>query len=73
MRFGHFSFGSLRIDSRPFEHDVVIDRGETRDRRKSRPRNSAMTLDTRHYPLGRTYPGNAANSSSVPVHTADCG
>ena len=34
MRFGKFSFGFLRIDGRPFEHDVVIDRGEIRDRRK---------------------------------------
>jgi len=34
MRFDHFAFGSLRIDGRAFEHDVVIDRGEIRDRRK---------------------------------------
>jgi hypothetical protein len=34
MHFGKFSFGSLRIDGRPFEHDVVIDRGEIRDRKK---------------------------------------
>jgi len=34
MHFGKFSFGCLRIDGRPFEHDVVIDRGEIRDRKK---------------------------------------
>ncbi len=34
MHFGNFSFGFLRIDGRPFEHDVVIDRGEIRDRKK---------------------------------------
>ena len=34
MHFGNFSFGSLRIDGRTFEHDVVIDRGEIRDRKK---------------------------------------
>ena len=34
MHFGNFSFGSVRIDGRPFEHDVVIDRGEIRDRKK---------------------------------------
>jgi hypothetical protein len=72
MRFDDFSFGSLRIDDSTYEHDVVIDRGEIRDRKKSRPRNSAMTLDTRHCPSRRTYPGNAASSSSVLVHTADC-
>jgi hypothetical protein len=34
MRFGNFSFGSLRIDDSTYEHDVVIDRGEIRDRKK---------------------------------------
>ena len=34
MRFGNFSFGSLRIGGRLFEHDVVIDRGEIHDRNK---------------------------------------
>ncbi len=34
MRFDNFSFGSLRIDDSTYEHDVVIDRGEIRDRRK---------------------------------------
>jgi len=34
MCFGNFSFGSLRIDGRPYEHDVVIVRGEIRDRKK---------------------------------------
>jgi len=30
----NFSFGSLRIDGRPFEHDVVSNRREIRDRKK---------------------------------------
>ena len=34
MRFDTFSFGSLRIDDSTYEHDVVIDRGEIRNRRK---------------------------------------
>jgi hypothetical protein len=34
MRFDNFSFGSLRIDDSTYEHDVVIDRGEIRDRKK---------------------------------------
>jgi hypothetical protein len=34
MHFDNFSFGSLCIDGRPFEHDVVIDRGEIHDRKK---------------------------------------
>ena len=34
MRFDNFSFGSLQIDDSTYEHDVVIDRGEIRDRKK---------------------------------------
>jgi hypothetical protein len=34
MRFESFSFGSIRIDGVTYEHDVVIDRGEVRKRRK---------------------------------------
>ena len=34
MRFETFSFGSLRIDGVTYDHDVVIDRGEVRKRKK---------------------------------------
>ena len=34
MRFQAFSFGSLRIDGLTYNHDVVIDRGEVRKRKK---------------------------------------
>jgi hypothetical protein len=34
MQFDGFSFGSIRIDGLTYEHDVVIDRGEVRRRRK---------------------------------------
>jgi hypothetical protein len=34
MQFGNFSFGSIRIDGTAYEHDVVIDRGEVRSRKK---------------------------------------
>jgi hypothetical protein len=34
MRFEAFSFGSVRIDGVTYNHDVVIDRGEIRKRRK---------------------------------------
>ena len=36
MRFEKFSFGSIRIDAVTHEHDVVIDRGTVR-RRKKKP------------------------------------
>jgi len=34
MHFDKFSFGSVRIDGSIYEHDVVIDRGKIRRRRK---------------------------------------
>src|SRR5215510_7755354 len=34
MRFEKFSFGSIRVDRVTYEHDVVIDRGEVRKRKK---------------------------------------
>src|SRR6516164_7349877 len=34
MRFDGFSFGSVRIDGVTHEHDVVIDRGQVRKRKK---------------------------------------
>jgi hypothetical protein len=34
MRFENFSFGSIRIDGTTYEHDVVIDRGHARKRKK---------------------------------------
>jgi hypothetical protein len=34
MRFEEFSFGSIRIDGTTHEHDVVVDRGQVRKRKK---------------------------------------
>ncbi len=34
MRFDNFSFGSITIDGNVYEHDLVIDRGEIRKRKK---------------------------------------
>jgi hypothetical protein len=34
MRFEQFSFGSIQIDGVAYDHDVVIDRGEVRKRKK---------------------------------------
>jgi len=34
MFFDKFSFGSLQIDGRLYEHDVIIDRGKIRRRHK---------------------------------------
>jgi len=34
VRFADFSFGSIQIDDVTYEHDVLIDRGEIRKRKK---------------------------------------
>jgi hypothetical protein len=34
MRFEKFSFGSIRIDGVTYEHDVIIDHGHVRKRKK---------------------------------------
>src|ERR1700738_951111 len=34
MRFDDFSFGALKIDGVTYGHDVVLDRGEIRERKK---------------------------------------
>ena len=34
MRIEDFSFGSIQIDAETYEHDVVIDQGEIRKRKK---------------------------------------
>ena len=34
MRFESFSFGSIQIDGVVYQHDLVIDRGEIRKRKK---------------------------------------
>jgi hypothetical protein len=34
MRFGRFTFGSIEVDGETYEHDLVVDRGRVRKRRK---------------------------------------
>ena len=34
MRIEEFSFGSIQIDGETYEHDVVIDQGEIKKRKK---------------------------------------
>jgi hypothetical protein len=49
MRFESFSFGSIRIDGVTYEHDVVIDHGEVRKRKKGPSRK--FRDDFSHTPL----------------------
>ena len=34
MRFGSFRFGSIEVDGTTYDHDLVIDRGDVRKRKK---------------------------------------
>ena len=49
MRFERFSFGSVRIDGVSYDHDVVIDRGEVRKRKKKASKKFREAF--RHTPL----------------------
>ena len=49
MRFDHFSFGTIRIDGSMCEHDVVVDRGEVRKRKKGPSKQFSDAFD--HTPL----------------------
>jgi len=49
VRFDKFSFGSLRIDGITYEHDVMIDHGQIR-KRKKKP-SKKFREDFGHTPL----------------------
>jgi hypothetical protein len=49
MRFEVFSFGSIRIDGVTYEHDVIIDQGQVR-KRKKKP-SKKFREDFGHTPL----------------------
>jgi len=49
MNFGKFHFGSIEIDGVTYEHDVVIDRGKVRKRKKKPSRKFRGELG--HTPL----------------------
>ena len=73
MRFGKFSFGFIQIDGSTYEHDVIIDRGEIRKRKKKPSKKFRQQFG--HTPLSnrkRKSPGDAAKLSSALVHTVDC-
>jgi hypothetical protein len=38
MRFSGYSFGSIRVDGVTYDHDLVIDRGKIRKRKKAASR-----------------------------------
>jgi hypothetical protein len=49
MRIDQFTFGSVRIDGETYPHDVVIDRGRVKKRKKSRSKRFRAAFG--HTPL----------------------
>ena len=49
MDFENFSFGSIQIDGVVYEHDLVLDRGQIRKRKKSASKEYKATYG--HTPL----------------------
>lgn len=49
MRFGRFAFGTIEVDGTTYEHDLVIDRGDLRKRRKGP--SKALRSQYGHTPL----------------------
>ena len=63
MRFQKFSFGSIRIDGTTYEHDVVIDGGQIRKRKKKPSKSFATPSDTPRCPWRKKrFLGNACSS-----------
>jgi hypothetical protein len=66
MRFEAFSFSSIRIDGITYEHDVVIDQGQVRKRKKKPSKSSATNSDTLRSRRRKKSPGRAGGSLSAP-------
>jgi hypothetical protein len=49
MKFQHFSFGKIQIDGTEYGYDIVIDRGEIRERKKKPSKRLRDTFG--HTPL----------------------
>jgi hypothetical protein len=62
MRFEAFPFGSIRIDGTTYEHDVVIDRGQVRKRKKMPSKKFVTRLGIRRCRWKRKFYGTADDS-----------
>jgi hypothetical protein len=46
MKFGRYTFGSIEIDGVTYEHDVVIEGGRIRKRKKGPRKHSGVDTGT---------------------------
>ena len=63
-------FGEIEVGGKRYTHDVVIDGGKVRKRRKDLPSNSAKSLATRRFRPGKKFLGEASGSSLEPAPMA---
>jgi hypothetical protein len=59
VQFTGYSFGSVRVDGVTYDHDLIIDRGKVRKRKKAASASSAARTGTPRSLLRRTSPGDA--------------
>ena len=62
MRFEEFSFGSIRIDGVTYEHDVMIDRGAVRKRKKKLSKKFRDAFGHTPLSIRKRYRGSANGS-----------
>ena len=61
MQFSGYSFGLVRVDGVTYDHDLIIDHGTIRKRKKAAPGSSAARTGTRRSLPRRTSRGDAAS------------
>jgi hypothetical protein len=60
-------FGEIEVEGERYTHDVVIDGGKVRKRKKGLPNNSVKSSATRRFRPTNIFPGEASGSLSGPV------
>ena len=72
MRFTGYSFGSVQVDGVTYDHDLIIDRGKIRKRKKAGSRKFRADYGHTRFRSWRTSRGDAAGWSSAPAPMARC-
>jgi hypothetical protein len=71
--FDHFSFGTIQIDGVTREHDVIIDRGEVRKRKKGPSKQFADAFGHTPLSIEEEIPWKCHRLViGTPVRTGDC-
>jgi hypothetical protein len=61
MKAKVLGFGEIELDGEHYDHDIVIQAGEVKKRKRASPRDFAMNTDIPHCPPRRTSPGEESN------------